>query len=173
MSAAGRVYWLTGLSGAGKSTIATALKKALAQRGVSAILLDGDAMRGVLGAADGYAREDRLHLAMVYARLCRLLSDQGFVVICATVSLFHRVQAWNREHIADYVEVLVTTSHATLMTRDQKNLYSGAATGAETNVVGVDIEPEFPTAPDLNILNDGADSPESIAARICDHRPVE
>ena len=169
----GRVYWLTGLPGAGKSTIAAALKEALAQRGVAAVLLDGDDMRRVLGADQAaYTREDRLNLAMIYARLCQLLSNQGFVVVCATVSLFHQVQAWNRKNIADYVEILVTATEATLTTRDQKKLYSGAAEGAESNVVGIDIEPEFPTAPEMNIPNDGAETPESIVMSICDIRQV-
>ena len=79
----GRVYWITGLSGAGKTTIAEALLKAIREAGQSAVFLDGDQLREVFGRREAYQREDRLDLALQYARLCKMLSEQGLTVICA------------------------------------------------------------------------------------------
>ncbi|MBV8601217.1 MAG: adenylyl-sulfate kinase, partial [Candidatus Eremiobacteraeota bacterium] len=96
---AGRVYWITGFSGAGKSTLARALAERLRADGETPILLDGDELRSVLGKEDAYTATERAELAMSYGRLCKLLSDQGFTVICATISMFHEVRDWNRAQI--------------------------------------------------------------------------
>jgi adenylylsulfate kinase len=86
----GRVIWITGLSGAGKTTLAQALLPMLPQ---PRLLLDGDAVREALALlAGGYAREDRLKLALTYARLAKLAADQGVAVICATISMCNRSQ---------------------------------------------------------------------------------
>ena len=164
----GRVYWLTGLTGVGKTTIAAALREELSSRGVSAILIDGDVMRRVLGKdLDDYAREDRLKLAMFYARLCHMLSIQGFTVICATISLFRNVQDWNRRNISNYIEVLVVAPHPILLARRQKNLCADDQMEQSEHIVGVDIDPEFPETPDIKIVNDGKVSLRRIALSIC------
>ena len=164
----GRVYWLTGLTGVGKTTIAAALREELSSRGVSAILIDGDVMRRVLGKdLDDYAREDRLKLAMFYARLCHMLSIQGFTVICATISLFRNVQDWNRRNISNYIEVLVVAPHPILLARRQKNLCADNQMEQSEHIVGVDIDPEFPETPDIKIVNDGKVSLRRIALSIC------
>ena len=163
----GRVYWLTGLAGAGKSTIAAALREELRKDGVSAILIDGDIVRGLLGNyGEGYAREDRLELGMFYARLCHMLSSQGFTIICATISLFHDIHKWNRKNMSDYLEVLVLAPHGILLERNHKELYSTADVDKAKQIVGVDIEPEIPERPDLELINDGTVSIENLASRI-------
>ena len=163
----GRVYWLTGLAGVGKTTIAVALREELRKRGVSAILIDGDIMRGLLGNyGEGFTREDRLKLAMFYARLCHMLSSQGFTIICATISLIHDIQEWNRKNLKDYLEVLVLAPHATLLERNQKDLYAAADVGKAKHVVGVDIEAEFPKRPDVEIINDGTVPLQRLALSI-------
>src|SRR5438045_4028767 len=93
-----RVYWLTGLSGAGKSTLARKLVDHLRGEGRTAVLLDGDDLRAVLGADNAHTSSDRLALALCYARLCALLGMQGVDVVIATISLFHEVHTWNRAH---------------------------------------------------------------------------
>ncbi len=99
----GRVVWITGLSGAGKSTVSEALVERLLQANPKTLFLDGDALREVLAvtAVDGadHGRSQRLDLAMRYARLCRLLASQGFTVVIATISLFREVHAWNRANL--------------------------------------------------------------------------
>ncbi len=86
-NAPGYVIWLTGLSGAGKTTIAHELLKRAVAAGKSPILLDGDELRWALGATSKFDPDARRELGLTYARLCRLLSIQGHAVICATISL--------------------------------------------------------------------------------------
>ena len=156
----GKTYWLTGLSGAGKTTIGRLWYKKLRQSGVTAVFLDGDELRQVFGGSLGYSLEDRQKMAMNYARLCALLSKQGLTVVCCSTSMFDSVRAWNRENIPGYVEVYIEASMETLRRRDQKGLYS---TGKQ-NVAGVDFQVELPKAPDLILDNNGEKSPEEQVA---------
>lgn len=151
-----RVYWLTGLSGAGKTTIGRLWYEELKRTGEATVFLDGDELRQVFGGQMGYTLEDRRKAAMNYARLCALLSRQGLTVICCTISMFDSVRAWNRENIPGYVEIYIKASIETLRRRDQKGLYSAG----KQNVAGVDFKVELPKAPDLILENDGQNTPE-------------
>jgi len=158
-----RAIWLTGLSSTGKSAVAAALRALLLERGVAPVLLDGDELREALPWPTGYEREQRLQLARFYGRLARTFAEQGHVVICATVSLFHEVHDWNRAHIPGYFEVWLRAPADELARRDgDKRVYAGAR-GA---VVGRQIAPELPRAPDLVLDNHGATTPAAAARRI-------
>lgn len=142
----GRVIWITGLSGAGKSTLARALMEHLP----GALLLDGDDLRAVLGAtASGFDRAGRLALAQTYARLCRLLAEQGHTVVMATISLFHEIHAWNRENLPGYLEVFLDVPEAVRRERDPKGLYAAATAGTLRHMAGAETTVDVPQAPDL------------------------
>jgi len=159
----GHAYWVTGLSSTGKSSVAQALRELLIERGIAPVVLDGDQLRAALPWPTGYERDERLALARFYARLTCAFVEQGHVVICATVSLFHDVHAWNREHIARYVEVWLRAPPTELERRDRtRHVYAPG----RPSVVGRDIAPEFPTAPDIIIDNYGATTPAAAARRI-------
>jgi len=154
------VVWITGLAGAGKSTIAAHLAGRLRARGTSVVVFDGDDLRQALGDVHGYSAEDREWLARSYGRLCRLVSSQGHVVICATISLIHSVQDWNREHIQDYVEVHVQAPLSVCQARGRDLLYSNQTAGP---VVGRQIKEEEPKQPDVTLSNgDNADVDELV-----------
>jgi len=157
-----RVYWLTGLSGAGKTTIGRLWRDELRRLGHSVIFLDGDEMRAVFGAGLGFTGADRRKLAESYGRLCALLAGQGVTVVCCTISMFDSVRAWNRANIPGYYEVYIRASMETLRRRDQKGLYSQNA----DNVAGVGLQVELPGNPDLILDNDGALTPEEQACRL-------
>lgn len=159
------VYWITGLSGAGKTTIGKLFYEKIKERYPNTVFLDGDTLRKVFGDDLGYSKEDRRKCAMRYARLCAMLQEQGMNVICCTISMFDSVRMWNREHICSYKEIYVKVSADTLRTRDQKGLYSGT-TEESSEVVGVDWEVEEPKTPDLVLTNDGECSPEEQADKI-------
>ena len=165
----GRVVWITGLAGAGKTTIAKAVHRML-QSGPSPdrwVRLDGDDIREIMGNDLGHGTEDRIANAWRICRLCRYLSEQGISVIVATVSLFKECQEWNRETMPRYFEVLVEVEHATLLARDQKGLYSGSLASTTSNVAGMDQSVHFPERPELVVNNDeGGDGPEAAASRI-------
>ena len=106
MDTPGRVFWITGLSAAGKTSIGRALSSHLRASGCSVIFLDGDTLRAVSNDL-GYSAENRREAAMRNGMLCRMLAEQGFDVVCSTISLFHDVQRWNRENITRYNEIFV------------------------------------------------------------------
>jgi adenylylsulfate kinase-like enzyme len=146
------VVWITGLSGAGKTTVAHLLRDRLAATGRTPIVVDGDRMRALLPNPLGYAERDRRKLAEFYGGLAKELADQGQLVLCATVSMFHEARAWNRANIAGYVEVWLRVPVSALTTRNHRPALYGPHRSA-TNVVGVETLAEYPRAADLIIDN--------------------
>ncbi|MBI4577215.1 MAG: adenylyl-sulfate kinase [Planctomycetes bacterium] len=151
----GRVFWITGLSGAGKSSFALALAERLRARTSAVVLVDGDEFREVMGADLGYSPTDRLENARRICRACRCLSAQGLTVVCATMSLFRECHRWNRLHLERYTEVYIEASPATLRGRDRKGLVSSALEGRRDDVVGLGQGFDEPEEPHHRIPNDG------------------
>jgi adenylylsulfate kinase-like enzyme len=154
-ASSGRVFWITGLSGAGKTTVGRQLWARLRAAGRPVIFLDGDALRVAIAEDLGYSEGNRRRSAMRNARLCRLLAEQGTDVVCATISLFHEVQRWNRANIRGYREIYLRVPIEELRHRDSKGIYAGAQRGETRDVVGLDVPVEAPEAPDLVLDNYG------------------
>ena len=163
------VYWITGLSGAGKTTIGKLFYEKLKSHYPNTVFLDGDTLRRVFGNDLGYTEEDRRMCAMRYSRLCAMLQEQDMNVICCTISMFDSVREWNRKNIQSYKEIYVKVSMKKLQERDQKGLYSGITEEKEKEVVGVHMEIEEPKQPDLILYNDGEYAPEEQVEEILRH----
>jgi len=148
------VIWIIGLSGAGKTTLATRVVNRIRQSNENVVLLDGDAIRTLFGNDVDHTVEGRRRNAERLSALSKFLADQGVHVVAAVLSIFPEWQKWNRDNIAGYTEVYLKTSMETLFRRDTKNLYAGAKRGEIVNVVGVDIPFPEPKNPDLVIDND-------------------
>lgn len=133
----GTVFWITGLSGAGQSTVAAVLQRRLLDAGRPAAVIDGDRIRAVLGS-DGLSAPDRRRMGGIYAGLARDIALQGLDAICATISLFHDLHAWNRENIANYREIHLRAALATRAARDPKCLYRSARDGRAGPMPGLD-----------------------------------
>ena len=103
----GTVYWFTGLSGAGKTTIANAFFNIMKTINTNTVFLDGDELRYVYGAENNYSYNERKKIALQNSRLCKLIADQNINVICATISMFHECYNWNRENIKNYQEIFI------------------------------------------------------------------
>ena len=161
-----KVYWITGLSGAGKSTIAAIFHEHLNKINQNTILLDGDILREIFGNNKNYKLREREKLSLQYSKLAKVLSSQGYDVIMSTISMFHSIRAWNRKNITNYVEIFLEVPMDVLVARDQKNLYSRALKGEIQNVIGVDLDAELPLNPDLIINNDGSKSAETVAEEL-------
>lgn len=164
MSKEGTVYWITGFSGAGKTTIGGLITNKLKSQGKNVIFLDGDSLRQILGNEYGYTREDREKLGLIYGRLCKFLSSQGFDVVCATISMFKSCWIWNKKNIRNYKQIYLKAPKEVLAKRDTKQVYK---TGKDkNNVVGIDLDVEEPLDSDFVIINDGSKTPEEVGKEI-------
>jgi len=146
------VVWITGLSGAGKTTISKKVYHDIKKRYKNSILLDGDILRGVLDDCD-YTLDARLKGAVQLHNLCKMLEDQEIIVVCATMSLFNEIYKKNRDTFKKYIEVYVKVDMDILIKRDQKQLYSKALKGIEKNVVGIDLSYDEPKEANIVIDN--------------------
>jgi adenylylsulfate kinase len=147
----GVTIWLTGLSGAGKSTIATALAERLRAQGLRTEVLDGDEVRENLSQGLGFSRADRDTNIRRIAYVAGLLTRNGVVVITAAISPYADARASARKTIGAFVEVFVNASVDTCIARDPKGLYAKARSGVIPSFTGVSDPYEPPAAPELQI----------------------
>jgi cytidine diphosphoramidate kinase len=148
----GLLIWITGLPGAGKSTLADQLYSEVKDE-FSSIRLDGDNLRKIMGNDLGYTVKNRIDNAYRISRMCKFLCDYNLLVICSTVSLYHQIQTWNRQNIEKVIEIYINVDGKILHQRDQKCLYSKAKSKKINNLIGIHQKPEIPRNPDLVIQN--------------------
>ena len=156
----GAVVWITGLSGAGKTTLSAAVRARLRRDGVCCLCLDGDMVRDAMGGDLGYREADRMKQIRRIQRLAGHLSDQGLVVIVAALYCHPELLAWNRERLPRYVEVYLRASLEALRRRDSRGVYR------QQEVVGLDIPWHAPPAPDLTLDTDQPEAPDVLADRV-------
>jgi bifunctional enzyme CysN/CysC len=149
----GAVVWLTGLSGAGKSTIAQALERELFQRNINVYVLDGDNVRHGLNSNLGFSPEDREENIRRVAEVANLMADSGLVVITAFISPYRsdraRARAVALEGGSDFIEVFVDAPLAVCEQRDPKQLYKKARAGEIKEFTGIDAPYESPEDPEI------------------------
>ena len=147
------VLWFTGLSGAGKSTIANLVEKKLAALGRHTFLLDGDNIRHGLNRDLGFTEEDRIENIRRVGEVARLMADAGLIVLAAFISPFRADREMVRSMLPDgeFIEVFVDTPLAEAEKRDAKGLYAKARAGEIANFTGIDSPYEPPQAPEIHI----------------------
>ncbi|MEV4355190.1 adenylyl-sulfate kinase [Nonomuraea sp. NPDC049625] len=162
-----KVLWLTGLPGAGKSTIANALERRLHAMGLHTYVLDGDNVRSGLNKDLGFTPEDRAENVRRVAELARILLDAGLIVIVALVSPFRtdRAVAKSLFQPGDFAEVWVDTPAEVCARRDPKGLYAQAKAGTLPNLTGLGQAYEPPESADLVV--DGAGSLDDATDELC------
>jgi adenylylsulfate kinase len=162
----GLVIWITGLPGAGKTTLGRRLLTDWRDVESRTVLLDGDEMRDAFGREVGYTKEERRSLAFSYSRLCKMLANQGCEVICTTVSMFHEIREWNQQNLSRYVEIYIRSDPAILATHNRGALYNGAPSEEFWDVAGGDIPFEEPRNPDVIVQNDGTQSIDDLYSQM-------
>jgi adenylyl-sulfate kinase len=147
----GFVLWLTGLSGAGKSTVAAKLGPALAERGHRVELLDGDEVRTNLCQGLGFSRTDRDTNIARIGYVAGKLSKHGVAVLVAAISPYREARDRVRAQVDTFVEVFVAAPVATCAERDPKGLYAKALAGEIKHFTGVSDPYEPPTNPEITL----------------------
>ncbi len=147
------VLWFTGLSGAGKSTVAGALENVLADMGFHTYLLDGDNVRHGLCKDLGFSEQNRKENIRRVGELCKLMADAGLIVLSAFISPYREERQMVRELLpeGEFLEVFVNASMEVCEQRDPKGLYKKARAGEIKNFTGIDSNYESPLQPEINL----------------------
>ncbi len=163
------VLWLTGLSGAGKSTIADIIEKKLLAGGRHTMLLDGDNVRHGLNRDLGFTDADRVENIRRVGEVAKLMTEAGLIVICSFISPFRAERRMVRELAAPttFLEVFVDTPLDECIRRDPKGLYAKARAGRLENFTGLDSPYEPPEAAEIEVTTIGV-TPEAAAERVLD-----
>lgn len=164
------VIWLTGISGAGKTTICDAMWDLLKPSLPELISIDGDIVRQLFAHKLGYAEPDRVQQIQRIQTLAKFLSDQGQIVLVAALYARDDLLVWNRKNFTDYFEVYIDASIDLVRARDPKGLYANA--GPSPQIVGIDIPWNPPSNPDVIVEADNQITSTDIAKHIISKIPA-
>ncbi len=147
------MLWFTGLSGAGKSTIANLVEQKLSARGRHTFLLDGDNVRHGLNRDLGFTEADRIENIRRVGEVARLMADAGLIVLTAFISPFRAEREMVRKMVSEgeFFEIFVDTPLAEAEKRDVKGLYAKARAGDLKNFTGIDSPYEAPETPEIHV----------------------
>ena len=149
-SKAGIFFWITGLAGAGKSSIARSLYPKIKKLYGPTLIISGDNLRN-FGRFRKYSKEDRLKFSKAKLKFCELILSQKVNVLYTTISMFHKVREMNKKKFSNYIEIYIKTDLKTIISKNKKKIYSRKKM---KNIWGIDIKPEFPKKPNIIIVND-------------------
>ena len=161
------ILWFTGLSGAGKSTIANLVEQRLYANGYRTMILDGDNVRHGLNRDLGFTEADRVENIRRAGKSAKIMTEAGLIVICSFISPYRAERRMVRDMVGknEFVEVFVDTPLEECMRRDPKGLYAKAKTGKIKNFTGIDAPYEAPELPEIR-LNTVGSSPEQLADQV-------
>ena len=161
------MLWFTGLSGAGKSTIANIVEARLHARAVHSVMLDGDNVRHGLNKDLGFTAGDRVENIRRVAEVARLMTDAGLIVLCSFISPFRAERRLARDLAApgEFLEVFVDAPLQAVIERDPKGLYKRALAGEIKNFTGIDQPYETPENAEI-VLPSATQTPEALADKV-------
>ncbi|MDP0590191.1 MAG: adenylyl-sulfate kinase [Candidatus Endonucleobacter bathymodioli] len=154
------VIWITGFSGAGKTTVGRKVTALLCGMSINTVFLDGDDLRGIFAGKWSYERSDRIELSYAYFRLCNTLAAQGITIVISAVSMYHEIYHWVKTNIDQSLQAYLKVPEQERIARDKntKNIYG--TMGDLTKLY------DEPTSPDITIENFGDTTPEATALKI-------
>ena len=161
------IVWFTGLSGAGKSTIANLVDQRLSAAGHHTMMLDGDNVRHGLNRDLGFTEADRVENIRRVGEVAKLMTEAGIIVLCSFISPYRAERDMVRKLVpeGDFIEIFVDTPIDECMRRDPKGLYAKAKAGGLKNFTGIDAPYEAPEAAEVHLLT-GCQEPEQLAERV-------
>ena len=144
----GILFWVTGLPGSGKSSVAKKIKKKIINKYGPTILINGDDMRNIFELRK-FSQKERLNNGIKFSNFCKFLTNQKINVIFAVVGLFDKVRAKNKKNIKNYIEIYIKSDIKTIIKKGKKGIYKKY----KYNIVGKDLKPEFPKKPNIIVTN--------------------
>lgn len=160
------VIWITGMSGAGKTTLCATLYDRMKSVMPELVVLDGDVIRRAYGNDLTHSESDRVRQVHRLRNMALTLAEQELVVMVGVLYAHPDLLEWNRQNLPSYTEIYLEASLETVMARDDKGLYAAARRGEMKNVVGLDIPWHAPRNPDILLNIDAAESPDVQADHV-------
>tara|TARA_B100000035_G_C20996882_1_gene552963 strand:- start:780 stop:1301 length:522 start_codon:yes stop_codon:yes gene_type:complete len=145
----GILFWVTGYSGSGKTKISKKIYPELKKIYGPTVLFSGDDIRRIFKLR-GYSPKDRFETVMKYCKLAKFITSQNVNVVFAVIGMMHKIRAWNRKNVTNYVEIYIKSDLKKIINKKKKKIYHKN----KKHIVGLDIKPEFPKKPDIVIVND-------------------
>jgi adenylylsulfate kinase-like enzyme len=158
----GILFWITGLSGAGKTTIANKIKKDISKIYGPTLMISGDNIRSIFDLR-GYGYKDRLEVLKKYTKFAKYITNQKINLIFAVVGMVETTRRWNRKNIDNYVEIFIKSKIKNIKNLNKKKIYHKKNS---KNVIGLDIKAEFPKKPDITIINSFNKSTDALAKKL-------
>jgi len=165
------VIWITGISGAGKTTLSDAIARKFKSLIPELVQIDGDEIRELFGTNLSFEESGRVEQIQRIQRLAQMLDRQGILVLVSALYGHPDLFAWNREHFSDYYEIYLEAPLELVQRRDPKSLYHKAAIGEMPNVVGIDVPWHAPAQPHLRINASLEENPDALAVRVAGNIP--
>jgi|TARA_B100000767_G_C19517371_1_gene430989 adenylylsulfate kinase len=154
----GYLIWITGLSGSGKSSIAKKIFPHIKKKLGPSILINGDDLRLILNLKS-YTKKSRLKNGIMFSNLFKFFTDQKINIVFAGLGLFHKLRAYNRRNIKNYLEIYIKADIQTIIKKKKKEkIYK-----KKKNVYGLHLIPELPKKPDIVINNDFKKNTNSLS----------
>ena len=158
----GILFWVTGLSGSGKTTISKKIKKDIENLYGPTLLVSGDDIRKIFDFKK-YTAEERSSLVLKYCKFAKFITNQNINLIFATIGMMNSVRKWNKKNISNYIEIYIKADLKKIIKTKKKKIYYKKNIG---NIVGIDIKPEFPQKPDILLINNLEKDINSLAKNL-------
>ena len=160
------VIWITGISGAGKTTVCQAVSALCKPQIPQLVVIDGDIMRDVMGNDLSYREKDRFIQITRIQKLAKALAEQDLVVLVGALYARPDLLTWNRANLPGYFEVYISATLDLVRSRDPKGLYAKVDAGEISDVVGIDVPWHAPCEPDMLVDATCGEPADSVARKI-------
>ena len=158
----GILFWITGLSGSGKTKISKKIKKEIIKNYGPTLLVSGDDLRKIFGF-NKYDAKTRLLLSRKFCKFAKFITDQNINLIFAIVGLMNEPRNWNIKNIDNYVEIYIRSALNKIIRLKKKKIYHSKK---KQKIVGLNIKPEFPKNPDITIVNNFKKSIDGLSKEL-------